>query len=774
MQQSKKSGASAIGTKKDKNPYLQDPDETIGDYIREFLTTKTWTVLIMTATLFALFQVDICIMYFGKVADKPIAYITLAVFIIFFFEMSLAFILKIDYGANPGCMKKFTFYMILDLIGTLSLIPDFLIIFDIELEAPDGATLARVARTARIGARLTRLMKLFRSSGGTSVYSQLAMGDELDAAEESAASTFGEAVSDGVSKRVVLLTLVLLVLVPFFLPHQVPAKHEALQYLKSLPRETLFTGFQDNHGALNYFQGFEEAQLVYFAIQDSKDFRAPENRTAGGCETYRPASSGLYGVLAHRETLHGTSNYRYCEADGAKYECPVACLGLPQDRADEKYVLVDWVQTKQMRASELLNFTDDDSCKDTEVQACLDKGEWGLHATFYYRDLRVYEAWVTVMYMCFNIVVFGVATGAFLNEVLDLVVTPMERMCSALQVMSKQFAMLKPDSDEGDGDELSQLGDGIVKLTDLLKVSLGEAGSKIITKNLQGDSGELNAMVEGTRMSGYFGFCDIRDFPFLMEALEEDIMVFTNIVSEIVHKNVSIHLGTPNKNIGDSWLSVWSRSEELTFVDKSHKDSAGVRDMTFADHALVGFGSVMDEIQGNPQIGVLCSRDSFKAKYPGGYKLSMGFGLHYGWAIEGAVGSQSKVDATYLSPHVNMSARLEAASRQYGCAMLVSEVFYKHLSEKYQRLVYKIDRVVLVGTSTPMLLYAYDQGQDEGNDYLEKKTRFAHEYDLGVDAYIHGHWAESKKLLYSCLGARPQVRARVFFFCQLITDQGAV
>merc|ERR1711865_362798 len=128
-------------------------------------------------------------------------------------------------------------------------------------------------------------------------------------------------------------------------------------------------------------------------------------------------------------------------------------------------------------------------------------------------------------------------------------------MCSALQVMSKQFAMLKPDSDEGDGDELSQLGGGIVKLTDLLKVSLGEAGSKIITKNLQGDSGELNAMVEGTRMSGYFGFCDIRDFPFLMEALEEDIMVFTNIVSEIVHKNVSIHLGTPNKNIGDSWLS---------------------------------------------------------------------------------------------------------------------------------------------------------------------------------------------------------------------------
>ena len=36
-------------------------------------------------------------------------------------------------------------------------------------------------------------------------------------------------------------------------------------------------------------------------------------------------------------------------------------------------------------------------------------------------------------------------------------------------------------------------------------------------------------------------------------------------------------------------------------------------------------------------------------------QVRMGFGLHAGWAIEGAVGSLQKVDATYLSPHVNMA-----------------------------------------------------------------------------------------------------------------------
>jgi class 3 adenylate cyclase len=45
------------------------------------------------------------------------------------------------------------------------------------------------------------------------------------------------------------------------------------------------------------------------------------------------------------------------------------------------------------------------------------------------------------------------------------------------------------------------------------------------------------------------------------------------------------------------------------------------------------------------------------------YSVKMGFGLHCGWAIEGAIGSFYKIDASYLSPNVNMAARLEAATK---------------------------------------------------------------------------------------------------------------
>ena len=43
--------------------------------------------------------------------------------------------------------------------------------------------------------------------------------------------------------------------------------------------------------------------------------------------------------------------------------------------------------------------------------------------------------------------------------------------------------------------------------------------------------------------------------------------------------------------------------------------------------------------------------------------VRMGFGLHLGWGIEGAIGSSFKIDTSYLSPNVNMASRLEAATK---------------------------------------------------------------------------------------------------------------
>jgi class 3 adenylate cyclase len=96
-----------------------------------------------------------------------------------------------------------------------------------------------------------------------------------------------------------------------------------------------------------------------------------------------------------------------------------------------------------------------------------------------------------------------------------------------------------------------------------------------------------------------------------------------------------------------------------------------------SDKALVGFLKVIVEINRDVQLLSYRNDARLSSGDEKGFLLRMGFGLHAGWAIEGAVGSLQKVDATYLSPHVNMAARMEAATRQFGVSILITRSFFK-------------------------------------------------------------------------------------------------
>jgi len=724
----------------DREGYVEaDEEDTITLLLTEFLEGKAWTFVVMTATFYALFQVDLCQYFFSYRADKPLAFITFGVFIVFCFETSLNFILKLDYGANDG-FRKFSFYFWLDFIGTVSLIPDFLVIFNISQEAPSNLILARIARVARVGARLTRLMKVFRSKGGKSQYANMMLSDDSDKLEESAASTFGEEVSDGISMRVVTLSLTLLIAVPLFLPHLAESKIPALDLMASFEKDALARSFANGGGAITRYQNFEDVQVCSLSLHDSdkKDFVCKDYAQPAGVH-----GIGYFAKLDAFENYPNTSsagggflsmNFASCFSDHAiRWKCPESCnIGL--------HKLIDWEDDSAMRPSELVGYNSTDKTIRTRM---------------YLRILNNHDAYMTIVYMLFNIVIFGAATGAFLDQIFELVINPMERICGALQNLAKSMKQLSAGLDD-DSDEFEMLSNSILKLTGMLKTSLGDAGASIIAKNIDAADDSINPMIPGTKMNGYFLFCDVRNFGAAMRVLKEDIMIFTNEICGHVHDKVSDHMGMPNKNIGDSWLNVWTQKEEMVYAKSKLDDKK-----SFADHALLACLEIQEAYKKNATLKDMCAREGFAEEeaFKDGYELSMGFGLHYGWAIEGAVGSKLKVDATYLSPNVNLSARLEAATKQYGVAVLVTEEFYKRLSPNMQDQMYKVDRVLVVGSSWPTIMYAYEDFQDEGNASIHKKTRFAYEHDMALDKYISGDWAEAKKLLQSCLAERPDAKS---------------
>ena len=115
----------------------------------------------------------------------------------------------------------------------------------------------------------------------------------------------------------------------------------------------------------------------------------------------------------------------------------------------------------------------------------------------------------------------------------------------------------------------------------------------------------------------------------------------------------------------DDSYSINKRTNEITWKQEYHVS-------LMSDFAVFSFVKAIVKIHKDPAV-LEYQKDSRLITGLGiDYQVKMGFGLHIGWAIEGAIGSDFKIDASYLSPNVNMASRLEAATRQYGVNLLIS------------------------------------------------------------------------------------------------------
>jgi hypothetical protein len=159
-----------------------------------------------------------------------------------------------------------------------------------------------------------------------------------------------------------------------------------------------------------------------------------------------------------------------------------------------------------------------------------------------------------------------------------------------------------------------------------------------------------------------------------------------------------------------------------------------------ANKALIAYLKIIAELNRNAKVlayrkderlALLAEEEDFKVR--------MGFGLHAGWAIEGAVGSIHKVDATYLSPHVNLAARLETASRQYGVPLLLSQQVHELFSHDVQGRCRRLDVVTVKGSANPIPIYTYDAFQDQKfQDVPNKRKKVGNTSVLSVKLATSG------------------------------------
>ena len=223
-------------------------------------------------------------------------------------------------------------------------------------------------------------------------------------------------------------------------------------------------------------------------------------------------------------------------------------------------------------------------------------------------------------------------------------------------------------------------------------------------------------------------------------------MDFVNDVAAIVHGVVHKCGGSANKNIGDAFLLVWKFKHKEVFLSENNgRTEVTLRKIKkvfqIADLAVFSFVKIIAELSKSPKMLKYANNQALKDRIKNFTGVKMGFGMHVGWAIEGAIGSRFKIDASYLSPNVNMASRLEAATKQFGVSTLFSGQLVQLMTPNNRRLMRKIDCVTVKGSIEPIELFTldlYTQGLEtltpvSDNSYniptpyeLKKVKMFAH------------------------------------------------
>jgi len=174
-------------------------------------------------------------------------------------------------------------------------------------------------------------------------------------------------------------------------------------------------------------------------------------------------------------------------------------------------------------------------------------------------------------------------------------------------------------------------------------------------------------------------FCDVRGFTTIAEQLKDDPQQLTMLINRLLTPLSDIvlsHGGTIDKYIGDCLMAFWN---------------APLDDPAHAIHAVSAALDMLDSMQAlNDQLKAE-SQATGRPYYP----LAIGIGINTGECVVGNMGSTSRFDYSALGDAVNLAARLEGASKDYGVSLLLGERTAKAVRHTFA--VFEVDRITVKG-----------------------------------------------------------------------------
>jgi adenylate cyclase len=209
-------------------------------------------------------------------------------------------------------------------------------------------------------------------------------------------------------------------------------------------------------------------------------------------------------------------------------------------------------------------------------------------------------------------------------------------------------------------------------------------------------------------------FSDLRGFTTLSHRLEPQVLVgllneYMTAMTEVVFR----HDGVLDKYIGDAIMAFWNAPLEQP------------------DHARLACDTALDMIE---RLGTLQS--DWQAR--GLPRLELGIGLNTGPMVVGNMGSRQRLAYTVLGDAVNVAARLEGLSKEYGTRIVIGEATRAAAGDRF---VYRpLDVVAVRGRDEPIAVHEI---VGRAGQVSQAALELLADYERAVGLYRQRSWREA-------------------------------
>ena len=250
---------------------------------------------------------------------------------------------------------------------------------------------------------------------------------------------------------------------------------------------------------------------------------------------------------------------------------------------------------------------------------------------------------------------------------------------------------------------------------------------EVVRDILDNPTSYLNAL-GGQRTKVALIMTDLRGFTTMSEEMDSTQLVTQlNEYLSLMVEDIFAMRGSIDKFIGDAILAVWG-----------HFNSGGPgADVTLALQAALRMQESLRRLNAEWEKRGLRT-------------FSMGCGLNYGEVVFGNIGSAKKMEPTVIGDTVNVTARLESLTKEYGRDLLIGETAAELVRNQFT--LQFVDRVAVKGKTKPLDLFSVLGPTDQPLD--ENLHRYLEVYASARNAYRDRDFANAQFHFRRCVELR--------------------